>query len=62
MTIKRDRLLNRLIDAKHNEFVNSFRKVVITGNLREKPWRDENGIVFIGAMEFLLDPNCLETL
>lgn len=40
----------------------SFRKVVITGNLREKPWRDENGIVFIGAMEFLLDPKCLETL
>ena len=40
----------------------SFRKVVVTGNLREKPWRDENGIVFIGAMEFLLDPKCLETL
>ena len=38
----------------------SFRKVVITGNLREKPWHDENGIVFIGAMTFLLDPNCLE--
>ena len=40
----------------------SFRKVVITGNLREKLWRDENGIVFIGAPSFLLDPNCLETL
>ncbi len=39
----------------------NFRKVVITGNLHEKPWRDENGIVFIGAMAFLLDPNCLET-
>lgn len=40
----------------------SFRKVVITSNLREKPWRDENGIVFIGAMTFLLDPKSLETL
>jgi hypothetical protein len=40
----------------------NFRKVVITGNLREKPWRDENGIVFIGAMPFLLDPRSLETL
>ena len=126
MTIKRDRLLRCLTDAKHNELVrrgysvdvgvvpletrvsgkheirqheidfvvnkaderiyiqsayaipdhekraqetfslrhvgDSFRKVVITGNLKEKPWRDENGIVFIGAMTFLLDPNCLETL
>ncbi len=40
----------------------SFRKVVITGNLHEKPWCDENGIVFIGAMAFLLDPKSLETL
>ena len=40
----------------------SFRKVVITGNLHEKPWRDENGITFMGIMHFLLDPNSLETL
>ena len=40
----------------------NFRKVVITGNLHEKPWRDENGITFIGIMPFLLDPHSLETL
>ena len=40
----------------------SFRKVVITGNLLEKPWHDENGIVFIGAMAFLLNPDRLEHL
>jgi len=40
----------------------NFRKVVITGNLHEKPWRDENGITFIGIMTFLLDPHSLETL
>ena len=126
MTIKRDRLLRCLTDAKHNELVrrgysvdvgvvpletrtsgkheirqheidfvvnkaderiyiqsaymipdqekraketlslrhvgDNFRKVVITGNLHEKAWRDENGIVFIGAMTFLLNPRSLETL
>ena len=40
----------------------NFRKVVITGNLHEKPWRDDNGITFIGIMPFLLDPHSLETL
>ena len=40
----------------------NFRKVVITGNLHEKPWRDENGITFIGIMTFLLNPHSLETL
>lgn len=40
----------------------SFRKVVITGNLHEKPWRDNDGITFIGIMPFLLDPMSLETL
>lgn len=40
----------------------NFRKVVITGNLHEKPWRDENGITFMGIMPFLLDPHSLETL
>ena len=39
----------------------NFRKVVITGNLHEKPWRDENGITFMGIMHFLLDPKSLET-
>ena len=40
----------------------NFRKVVITGNPHEKPWRDENGITFIGVVPFLLDPKSLETL
>ena len=40
----------------------SFRKLVITGNLLEKPWRDNNGITFMGIMTFLLDPKSLETL
>ena len=40
----------------------SFRKLVITGNLLEKPWRDANGITFMGIMTFLLDPHSLETL
>ena len=40
----------------------NFRKVVITGNLHEKPWRDDNGIIFMGVMSFLLDPHSLETL
>ena len=40
----------------------NFRKVVITGNLHEKPWRDENGITFMGVMHFLLDPYSLEKL
>lgn len=40
----------------------SFRKLVITGNLYEKPWRDDNGISFIGIVPFLMDPNSIETL
>ena len=40
----------------------NFRKVVITGNLHEKPWHDDNGITFIGIVPFLLDPKSLETL
>ena len=96
MTIKRDLLLKRVIDAKHNDFVkinladertyiqsahaipdsekraqetfslrhvsDNFRKVVITGNLHEKPWHDDSGITFIGIVPFLLDPRSLETL
>ena len=40
----------------------NFRKVMITGNLHEKPWMDENGITFMGIVPFLLDPHALETL
>ena len=40
----------------------SFRKVVITGNLHEKTWRDENGITFMGIVPFLINPHSLETL
>ena len=40
----------------------NFRKVVITGNIHEKPWHDNDGITFIGIVPFLLDPNSLETL
>jgi hypothetical protein len=36
--------------------------VVITGNIHEKPWHDNDGITFIGIVPFLLDPNSLETL
>ena len=40
----------------------NFRKVVITGNLHEKPWHDDSGITFIGIVPFLLDPRSLEML
>ena len=97
MTIKRDLLLKRVIDAKHNDFVkivnladeriyiqsafsipdaekrrqethslthigDSFRKVVIVGDTRESPWRNENGIIFMSLAQFLLDPHSIEPL
>ena len=49
-----------LDDLRHVK--DSFRKLVITGNLLEKPWRDESGITSMGIMTFLLDPKSLETL
>ena len=40
----------------------SFRKVVIVGDTRESPWRNEHGIIFMSLAQFLLDPHSLETL
>ena len=37
----------------------SFRKIVVVGN-RINPWRDENGILYIGAEQFLLDENAID--
>ena len=39
-----------------------FRKVVITGEPFEEPWRDDNGILYMGLKAFLLNPHSLETL
>ena len=39
----------------------NFRKIVITGDIYEKPWIDDNGITFMGIVPFLLDPKSLET-
>ena len=39
----------------------NFRKIVITGDIYEKPWLDDNGITFMGIVPFLLDPKSLET-
>lgn len=40
----------------------SFRKIVVTGDPYEKPWMNDNGIVFMGIMPFLLNPHSIETL
>ncbi len=37
-----------------------FRKIVVTGNLFEKPWVDESGIEYIGILPFLLDESVLK--
>lgn len=36
-----------------------FRKIVVTGDLFEKPWTDETGIEYIGILPFLLDETFL---
>ena len=36
-----------------------FRKIVVTGNLFEKPWTDESGIEYVGILPFLLDESIL---
>ena len=35
-----------------------FRKVVVTGG-SAAPWSDENGIVSVGVIPFLLDPSAI---
>ncbi len=37
----------------------SFKKIVITAD-RCRPWQDEQGILTMGIMDFLLDPNSLD--
>ena len=37
----------------------SFRKIVVVGN-RMNPWKDENGILYIGIEQFLLDENAID--
>ena len=37
----------------------SFRKIVVVGN-SIKPWRDENGILYIGIEQFLLDEKAID--
>ena len=46
------RLAETLPLRKSGDF---FRKIVVTGNLFEKPWTDETGIEYIGIIPFLLD-------
>ena len=40
----------------------SFRKVVITNDPFQTRTYDDNGIAYIGLIDFLLDPKSLETL
>ncbi len=42
-------------DATHD----SFKKIIVTGN-DIKPRRNENGIVTMGILDFLLNPNSLD--
>lgn len=37
----------------------SFRKIVVTGD-RMHPWKDENGILYIGVEQFLLDEKAID--
>ena len=37
----------------------SFKKIIVVRD-RIKPWRNEEGIVMMGIMDFLLQPNSLE--
>jgi len=37
----------------------SFAKIIVTGDYI-KPWRDENGILYIGIEQFLLDENAID--
>ena len=37
----------------------SFRKIVVAGN-RINPWKDENGILYIGIEQFLLDEKAID--
>ena len=51
---------------KHKKEINpltkipdSFRKIVVVGN-RINPWKDENGILYIGIEQFLLDEKAID--
>ena len=37
----------------------SFRKIVVVGS-RINPWKDENGILYIGIEQFLLDEKSID--
>ena len=37
----------------------SFRKIVVVGS-RMNPWKDENGILYIGVEQFLLDEKAID--
>ena len=39
----------------------AFKKVIVVKD-DIKPWRDENGILTIGLLDFLMDENCLNHL
>lgn len=37
----------------------SFRKIVVAGD-RINPWKDDNGILYIGIQQFLLDEKAID--
>jgi len=37
----------------------SFRKIVVVGD-RINPWKDDNGILYIGIEQFLLDEKAID--
>jgi hypothetical protein len=51
---KRAQEINSLI-----RIPDSFRKIVVVGN-RINPWKDENGILYIGIEQFLLDEKMID--
>ncbi len=40
-------------------YINSFKKIVVVKDYMT-PWRDENGILYIGIEQFLLDDDSLD--
>ena len=54
MVVKREEAVDRLVRLMGNGNVK-----VITGDYQD-PWKDENGVVHVGVIPFLLDKELIE--
>ena len=71
MIIKRENYLNQLITSRHNGLVKiitglrrsgkSFKKIIIVKDYIE-PKRNQESIVTVGLIDFLLKPEILQSL